>query len=328
MKFRQSIFTFWACFLLVFFSVGCSSPGFSEPDVNAEAAKAYSEIKAKSKISKNAEWTALVQRVAQRIAQASGENFNWEVILVESPEVNAWCMPGGKMAVYTGIMPILKTEGALAAVMGHEVAHATLRHGMERYARAQKQSYAGMILAGASVIGGQIFCETDRCRQITQLGGVAAGFALTFLDRKFSRQDETSADKEGQLLMARAGYDPKESLKLWERMGAAQKGAPPEFMSTHPSDKTRKDNLEAWLPAAEAVYARSSNKFGLGAAIREKVICNAPSYSLPWSCALGMVAQRSQIEKNTGWDLDESVRDLKFREYSRADFAKDRKGLN
>ena len=251
------------------FTLGCSSVGnISEPDINAEAEKAYAEIKSKSKISNNAEWTAMVQRVANRIAKSSNENFNWEVVLIESPEVNAWCMPGGKMAVYTGIMPVLKTEGALAAVMGHEVAHATLRHGMERYARAQKQNYAGILLAGASIVGGQLFCETDRCRQLSQLGGVAAGFGLMFLDRKFSRQDETSADKEGQILMARAGYDPKESLFLWERMAAAQKGAPPEFLSTHPSDQTRRGNLNSWLPAAEAAYAQSPQKYGTGEVIR------------------------------------------------------------
>lgn len=251
--------------------MSCSSlsPEVSESDINAEAAKAYAEIKAKSKISTNKEWTAMVQRVAQRIAASSDEKFQWEVILIDSPEVNAWCMPGGKMAVYTGIMPVLKTEGALAAVMGHEVAHATLRHGMEGYKRAKQQSYAGIILAGASVVGGQLLCKTEECRQWSALGGVAAGFALTFLERKFSRADETSADKKGQLYMAKAGYDPAESLNLWDRMGASKGGAaPPEFISTHPADNTRKNNLRSWLPEADAAYAKAPNKYGLGATIR------------------------------------------------------------
>lgn len=266
--------TFLLPFLLMLsLSTSCStgplSTQISESEINAEAARAYAEIKSKSKISTNPEWTAMVQRVANRIAQASGENFQWEVVLIDSPEVNAWCMPGGKMAVYTGIMPVLKTEAALAAVMGHEVAHATLRHGMERYARAKQQNYAGLILAGATVLGGELLCKTEQCKQLSQLGGIAAGFALTFLDRKFSRSDETGADKMGQIYMARAGYDPQESLKLWERMNAAQKGAaPPEFMSTHPSDQTRRNNLSSWLPEAQAEYARSSQKYGLGAAIR------------------------------------------------------------
>src|SRR4029077_8636549 len=116
----------------------------SDADINAESAKAYREVKAKSKISTHAEWNAMVQRVATRIAKASGENFQWEYVLLESPEVNAWCMPGGKIAVYTGIMPVLKTEGALAAVLGHEVAHATRRHGKQRYARAIRENALGL----------------------------------------------------------------------------------------------------------------------------------------------------------------------------------------
>lgn len=253
------------------FLLGCSSlsPNVSESDINAEAAKAYAEIKAKSKISTNKDWTAMVNRVADRIAKASGENFQWEVVLIDSPEVNAWCMPGGKMAVYTGIMPVLKTEGALAAVMGHEVAHATLRHGMEGYIRAKKQSYAGLIIAGATIVGGQVLCKTDDCRKWTALGGAAAGFALTFLERRYSRGDETAADKTGQIYMAKAGYDPAESLNLWDRMSAAAGGkAPPEFISTHPSDQTRKANLSSWLPQAEAIYKADPVKYGIGEPIR------------------------------------------------------------
>ena len=113
-------------------SVGCSTLSQaqtpSEAEINAESAKAYQEVKSKSKISTRKDWNDMVQRVGNRIARASGENFQWEIVLIENDEPNAWCMPGGKMAVYTGIMPILKTEGALAAVMGHEVAHATRRH--------------------------------------------------------------------------------------------------------------------------------------------------------------------------------------------------------
>lgn len=253
-------------------TLGCASATkntVSESEINAEALKAYSQLKAQSKISTNQDWTAMVNRVARKIAQNSNENFAWEVMLIESKEVNAWCMPGGKMAVYTGIMPVLKTEAALAAVMGHEVAHATLRHGMQRYARAKQNNYLGLIAAGASIIGGQVLCKTEKCRQWAQIGGAAAGFAITFLDRRFSRDEETSADKEGQLLMARAGYDPSESIKLWERMSAASGGANvPEFISTHPSDTTRRANLSKWMPEAQAAYAQSSQKLGLGEVIR------------------------------------------------------------
>lgn len=247
-------------------------PGAKEPtdaEINAEAAKAYAEVKAKSKISTNAEWNAMVNRVARRIANASGENFQWEWVVIESPEVNAWCMPGGKIAVYTGIMPVLKNEGALAAVLGHEVAHATRRHGKQRYARAISEKYLGLIVGGATIIGGQVLCKTEKCKLLTALGGAAAGFAITFFDRKFSRGDETDADKFGQLYMAKAGYEPGEAIHLWERMAAANGGkAPPEFMSTHPSDERRRENLRSWLPEAENLYAQAPQKYGIGEAIR------------------------------------------------------------
>lgn len=258
--------------LSVFIFVSCAHGPVKEPsdaEINAQAAKAYADVKSKSKISTNQEWTAMVQRVANRIAAASGENFQWEYTLIESPEVNAWCMPGGKIAVYTGIMPVLQTEAALAAVLGHEVAHATRRHGKQQYARAMNENMLGLIVGGASVAAGQLLCKTNTCRLLSAAGGVAAGFAITFFDRKFSRGDETEADKFGQIYMAKAGYDPAESIKLWERMSAAMGGkAPAEWMSTHPSDERRRGNLRTWLPEAEAAYNQSPHKYGLGEAIR------------------------------------------------------------
>ena len=255
----------------IFFNSCATIPGQKEPtdaDINAEAAKAYADVKTKSKRSDNAAWNEVVQRVASRIEMASGEKFQWESILLESPEVNAWCMPGGKIAVYTGIMPVLKTEAALAAVLGHEVAHATLRHGKQRYARAMRENMLGMIVGGAAIAGGQLLCKTTSCKILTALGGVAAGFAITFFDRKFSRDDESAADRTGQLYMARAGYDPAEASRLWLRMSEAMKGkAPPEWMSTHPSDERRRGNLQEWLPEAQAEYQKSKEHYGLGATI-------------------------------------------------------------
>lgn len=255
----------------------CASvPGANEPsdaEINAQAAKAYEEVKAKTKHSTNKEWNEMVQRVATRIAKASGENFQWEYVLLESPEVNAWCMPGGKIAVYTGIMPVLKTEGALAAVLGHEVAHATLRHGKQRYARAMRTNMLGLVVGGAAVLGGQMLCKTQTCKLLSLAGGVAAGFAIVFFDRKFSRGDESEADKYGQVYMAKAGYDPSESIQLWSRMAAANAGkAPPEFMSTHPSDERRKANLTEWLPEAEQYYGQAAQKFGVGQPIRTNTL--------------------------------------------------------
>lgn len=256
--------------LLLGIMVGCvtgrtASKSISDAEINAEAAKAYAEVKSKSKRSANAPATAMVERVVRRIAQSSGEKFDWEVVLIESPEINAWCMPGGKMAVYTGILPVLKTEGALAAVMGHEVAHATLRHGKQRYARAMEQALLGLVIGGATAIGGQFLCKSETCKKLTGLGGMAAGFALAFFDRKYSREEESEADRSGQLLMARSGYEPAEAIRVWERMGQAKQG--PEFLSTHPSDETRRVNLSNWLPEARSEYAKATEKHGVGSPI-------------------------------------------------------------
>lgn len=249
---------------------GCSSLDPDEKDINAYALQAYKEVKSQAKISNNADWTAMLNRVAPRIAKASGENFDWEWMLIDSPEVNAWCMPGGKIAVYTGIMPVLQNEAALAAVLGHEVAHATKRHGKQRYARAIRGNLAGLAIGVASAVGGQLLCKSESCKMLTGLGGAAAGFAIAFFDRKFSRADETESDKVGQEYMARAGYDPSEASKLWERMGQASGGqaAPPEFMSTHPSDVTRRENLNKWLPSAMETYKKAPQKYGLGESIK------------------------------------------------------------
>ena len=248
---------------------GCSSQEPKEADINSMALKAYEEVKAKAQISNNQEWTAMLNRVAPRIAKASGENFDWEWMLIESKEVNAWCMPGGKIAVYTGIMPVLKNEAALAAVLGHEVAHATKRHGKQRYARAMKENIAGVVIGVATAVGGQMLCKTDTCKLLTGLGGAAGAFAITFFEMKYSRGDETEADKVGQAYMAEAGYEPSEAIKLWERMAEASGGnAPPEMLSTHPADATRRKNLREWLPNAEMLYQNAPQRYGLGEAIR------------------------------------------------------------
>lgn len=269
MSFIKIILSVVAFLTLSFGTISCSTMTAaqtpSEAEINVEAAKAYSEVKAKSKISKRQDWTEMVQRVAGRIAAASQENFQWEVILIDDPEPNAWCMPGGKMAVYTGIMPILKTEGALAAVLGHEVAHATQRHGQKGYARAIEEQQTGAVIGIATQVGGQLLCKTENCRLLTGLGGAAAGVALTFFNRKYSRGDETEADKVGQVFMAKAGYDPAESIVLWERMGASKQGAAaPEWMSTHPSDTNRRTQLNQWLPETQKIYQASPHKYGKG----------------------------------------------------------------
>lgn len=270
-KIRVLLIALFSVFVLTQ-SIGCSSLAKaqtpSEAEINAESAKAYQEVKSKSKISTRKDWNDMVQRVAQRIARASGENFQWEIVLIDNPEPNAWCMPGGKMAVYTGIMPILKTEGALAAVMGHEVAHATRRHGQKAYARAIEEQQTGALIGVATAVGGQILCKTQECRLLAGIGGAAAGVALTFFNRKYSREDESDADQIGQIYMAKAGYDPSESIVLWERMGAGKNSTPPEWISTHPSDTNRRAKLSQWLPQAQQVYQQSSEKYGKGSVIQ------------------------------------------------------------
>lgn len=246
----------------------CSLLNPDQERINAMAAEAYEKVKSEAKLSDNAEWKAMVDRVAKRIIKQSGEDYDWEWILIENDEVNAWAMPGGKIAVYTGIMPVVKNEAGLAAVLGHEVAHVTLNHGKERYARAVRGNLTGMVIGVATSVGGQVLCPTQSCRLLTGLGGAAASFALTFFDMKFSREDETEADKKGLSYMAQAGYRPEEALDVWGRMAEASKGAePPEFLSTHPAPNTRQKNIKKWLPEARDIYGRAPRQVGTGETI-------------------------------------------------------------
>jgi len=225
-------------------------------------------VKAESKISQDPEINAMVDRVATRIAKNSGKDYNWEWVVIESEEQNAWAMPGGKMAVYTGILPIVKTEAGLAAVLGHEVAHVTEKHGNERYARAVKSNVTGLVIGVGSALAGQLLCKSQTCATLTGLGGAAAGFAIQFFDMKFSREQETEADKVGLKYMARSGYQPEEALNVWKRMEEASKGAPPEVLSTHPSNQTRQKNISQWLPEAREIYSEAPSKLGEGAQIK------------------------------------------------------------
>ncbi len=242
------------------------APGLvSDEQINLEAGRAYDEVIKTGPLSANRALTERVREISLRVARASGEPYEWEVNLIDADQLNAWCMPGGKMAVYSGILPVLETEAALAAVMGHEVAHATLKHGQKGYAQAIESQFAVLIIGAAAVIAGETLCETESCRRLTMIGGAAGALGVTFFQRKFSRDDETEADKIGQIYMATAGYDPAEAIRVWDRMGAASGGGgTPEFLSTHPSHERRKGNLQAWLPEARRVYQQAKVKYGVG----------------------------------------------------------------
>jgi predicted Zn-dependent protease len=174
------------------------------------------------------------------------EGYQWTFNLVESKEVNAWCMPGGKVAVYTGILPITLTDAGLATVMGHEIAHAIAKHSNERYSQA-------MITEGlGSIIGGAVTKSAAGVNVFNQVFGIGAQAGVLLPN---SRKQESEADRLGLTFMAMAGYDPQSAIDFWQRMAAQGNGqAPPEFLSTHPSDATRIADIKKYLPEALKYY--------------------------------------------------------------------------
>jgi len=188
---------------------------------------------------------AEVQRVARRIeavASRDKPDFVWRVTLIRKNEANAYCLPGGKIVVYTGILPVTKGDAGLATVLGHEVAHATAEHAAERIERQHLTEVAAAIIAG-----GVAFTPAQYVRVVALLG-VGSGLP-------FSRSQESEADHIGLIYMARAGYDPEQAVAFWKRMQRASKGQePPEFLSDHPSDAHRVERVEGWLPQAEREY--------------------------------------------------------------------------
>lgn len=201
-----------------------------------------------------------VKRVAARIVDAakrskyaeSAKAFDWEVTVIKDDNTkNAWALPGGKIAVYTGIFPMAQNEAGLAAIMGHEVVHALAEHGGERMSQGLVAQF-GMI-AGAIALSTQGFNPALNELAMQALGlGVQAGVLLPF-----SRKHESEADYIGMLLAADAGYDPREAIQIWKRMAAASDGAPPEFLSTHPAHETRIADLTTWMPEAMTVYEKA-----------------------------------------------------------------------
>jgi predicted Zn-dependent protease len=189
-----------------------------------------------------------VQRVAKRIEAVAGRdkpNFHWKVTLLRKNEANAYCLPGGKIVVYTGILPLTENDAGLATVLGHEVAHATAEHSAEAIEREHLTKVAAAILAGGVAVTPHQYA---RVLALLGVGGQAASL-------RFSRSQESEADHIGLVYMARAGYDPHQALAFWKRMQRASRGKePPEFASDHPSDQHRVGRIAEWLPEAERAY--------------------------------------------------------------------------
>jgi predicted Zn-dependent protease len=220
----------------------------------------YGDFLKTNKMSTNQEQTAMVKRVGDRTRQAVErymtqqgfadrlKGYQWEFNLVESKDVNAWCMPGGKVVVYTGIIPVVQNEPGLAVVMGHEIAHAIAEHGNERMSQGLLAQAGGMALDAA------LNKQPEETKNLWMtVYGVGAQYGALL---PYSRMQESEADHLGLIFMAMAGYDPNESLNFWVRMSQAGGQAPPEFMSTHPSNQTRIDDLRKELPEAMKYYKK------------------------------------------------------------------------
>jgi predicted Zn-dependent protease len=232
----------------------------SEPELQSMARQEYQTFLSANKVvsaSSNRD-AEMVQRVGSRIAAAIKtyydgkgqtsvlEGYQWEFNLVDNKEVNAWCMPGGKVVVYTGLLPISQNEAALAIVMGHEITHAVAEHGSERMSQALLQQLGG---AALQVALANKPAETQNLFLTAYGIGSTVGGTLPF-----SRKEESEADKYGLYFAAMAGYNPQEAIPFWERMAAAGGAKPPEFLSSHPSDKTRIANIKTNMPEALKYY--------------------------------------------------------------------------
>jgi predicted Zn-dependent protease len=222
--------------------------------------QSYQEVLHESKVVQGGAQVQAVRDIGQRIVEAARklapdahwDTYQWEFNLIQSDQANAFCLPGGKVAVYTGILPIVKNTDALAVVMGHEIAHAIARHGAERMAQ-QKLVQIGTVAAGMST------SDMDPRQQQMVMAALGAGLQYGVM-LPFSRQHESEADHMGLLFAAAACFDPREAPKLWERMDSNGGQRPPEFASTHPSGQTRIQQLNAWMPEAVQAYEQNCGK--------------------------------------------------------------------
>lgn len=254
-----------------FFIEGCSTVPLTgrsqlnllpEADMVQMSLTSYDQFLSENKVSKNQQQLTTLKRVGEKVAASVEKylidngyesyiaNFDWEFNLVDSDVPNAWCMPGGKVVFYTGILPLTKTEAGLSVVMAHEIAHAVARHGNERMSH-------GMLLQMGGVAVGEAMKEKPEETQaiFSTAYGLGSQFGIML---PFSRKHEYEADKMGLIFMAMSGYDPRESVAFWQRMSEQGGQKPPEFLSTHPVDTKRIEALELIMPEALKYY--NSNK--------------------------------------------------------------------
>lgn len=215
---------------------------------------AFQELKKQEQISNSSKYNSALNRVASRITEVShSPNLNWEYrVFKEDETINAFALPGGKISVYTGMFDVTENDAQLAAVLGHEVAHATARHGGERVSAGILAQLGAAGLAAALGKG-----DPKTTNAVLQAYGIGVNVGGLL---PFSRTQESEADRIGLIYMARAGYDPREAIKFWQNMDKATRGQPrpPEFLSTHPGHGTRINNLKKWMPEALAIYNRSN----------------------------------------------------------------------
>ena len=231
----------------------------SDGDVLSLSTQQYQDFMKTAKLSTNATNTAMVKRVGQNLADAVTaylrsvgltndlQYYQWTFNLVQDKQANAWCMPGGLICVYEGLLPITQDEASLAIVLGHEIAHAVARHSAEQMSTQMKQQYGLQI--GAAVLGG-IGVGSNTTSIIQAIA--AQGF--NFKNLSYSRNHENEADHMGLIFAALAGYDPQSAITFWQRMSAASNNQTSEFLSDHPSDATRIKNIQGWMPEALKYY--------------------------------------------------------------------------
>ena len=220
----------------------------SEGDEKKLGVDAYDDILKKTPLSKNQTWQAQLKRVGQRISAAAAKpEYEWAFNVLAGKDVNAFCLPGGKVAFWEGIMPVAQDDAGVAVVMGHEVAHALARHGAERMSQSMGAQIVGQVLGAGVGMVNPAYTEA-----FSQAYGLGVNVAVIL---PWGRAQESEADQIGLILMAKAGYDPSAAVGFWERMAKVkQGGSPPEFLSTHPSDDTRIAQIKQWLPEAVKYY--------------------------------------------------------------------------